>query len=173
VSDDDRDSRLLQSQEKIVERQIEAMRALDTKAGLVVGFVALSTVEILGFLTLAAADGTIEALYFRGLVAFGTLGAIGISAIASFVGILALWPRKVGVAPEIPDELQQGKATRIADAYKKLIRDNRSLLEKKQHLVSVGGVLVLGAMILYAVAAARLFVAFMPNSTPHRLLWFP
>jgi hypothetical protein len=150
--------------------QIEIFDTLDSKIGVIVGFVVVSIVELLGFLLLAGADATgpisdrqafsllVEVFFGIGLVCSFLSTAAGLVALrvrAFAVGFD--YEKLVGGANLQPDEL---KTLFLGDLVAS-VRKNMEVLKKKAWWATASSWLVVAGLLCYTVVVARVFMFFV------------
>lgn len=155
--------------------QIEMFDALDSKTGVIVGFVVVSIVEILGFLLLAAAEATetkqldSSRAFSWPVVIFFFVGVI-LSIISTWLGLQAIrvrqfaigfdYSRMVGIANL---KVQELKAVFLDDLLQS-VNNNEHVLNDKVRFAKASGWCVLGGLICYTIVVGMLFMAFVPRS---------
>jgi Kef-type K+ transport system membrane component KefB len=136
-----------------IDRQIGIWQALDTKAGVLVGFVVASVAEILGFLILAATEPSGQSMQTRplppGLMYWVGAGLVFV-VLAAVLGVVALVPRTFR-QPVEPGQNDQAEYDVLEEIRKKTRRKGR--------LILCCGVFVVIGVILQTVAALRLLGA--------------
>jgi hypothetical protein len=154
--------------------QIGMFDALDSKTGVIVGFVVVSIVEILGFLLLAAADAdptksvgrpmlssTIVTFFFFGL---------SFSFLSTCSGLFALRVHKFALGFDYEKmvrsaNLQEGELkTAFLEDILESVRANKETLDKKTIYAKIASFLVLAGLLCYTVVVAKLFMGFVPGS---------
>ncbi len=152
--------------------QIEMFDALDSKTGVIVGFVVVSIVEILGFLLLAAAEATTPAqlggtpIFSLSVVIFFGLGLV-CSFLSTVFGLLALRVRKFAIGFDY--EKLVGGATLQVKELKTIflgdlvasVRTNKQILDEKVKYAKIASFLVLTGLLCYTVVVARVFMCFV------------
>jgi len=154
--------------------QIQMFDALDSKTGVIVGFVVVSIVEILGFLLLAAAEATTPT-QLRGTPIFSLSVRIffGLGLLFSFLstcfGLLALRVRKFAIGFDY-EKLVGGAALEVRelktvflDDILSSVRTNAQVLDDKVRYAKIASFLVLAGLLCYTIVVARLFVGFVPR----------
>jgi hypothetical protein len=153
--------------------QIEMFDALDSKTGVIVGFVVVSIVEILGFLLLAAADATPAQINGTPIFSFWVVVFFGLGLLSSFLstcfGLLALrvrafaigfdYEKLVGGAMLQERELK----TLFLDDLVKSVRANAQVLDDKVRYAKIASLLVLAGLLCYTIVVARVFMCFVPR----------
>jgi len=151
----------------IHEEQELAGRAnwLDTKTGVVLGFVIVSVAELLGFLFLASSEKV--KLPSAHLCLFATFFFVGLGALvaASLVGLVELAP--MGFKYGASSELLAPKADRpieevqmlCIDSLRSSAANNRQIVSRKATLTKATVLLVAVALLCYAVAVGVLFLS--------------
>lgn len=140
---------------------------LDTKTGVLLGFVIVSVAELLGFLLLASA----ERMNFRTAHPhwLGVVFALGLLAltIAMFLGLGELFPMgfEYGasteyLALEVDKEPKEIRAQCLASLRKTSVK-NRSIVQKKAKLIKGTAIFVAAALLCYAVAVGLLFFSLL------------
>lgn len=155
--------------------QIEMFDAIDSKTGVIIGFVVVSIVEILGFLILAAAEAT-QASQLHSSVAFSCavgffffLGLI-LSILSTWLGLRAIRVREfalgfdygklLGLANLKEEEL---KALFLGDLLQS-VNSNERVLNDKVKSAKAAAALVLMGLVCYTTDVGILFVSFIPRS---------
>jgi hypothetical protein len=157
-----------------IKDQIGVFDAIDSKTGVIVGFVVVSIVEILGFLLLAAAEATTPA-QLSGTPIFSLCVQIffGSGLLCSFLstcfGLLALrirafaigfdYEKLVGGASLTKAELQ----TIFLDDLLSSVRTNKQILDEKIRYARAATSLVLIGLLCYTVVVAQVFMCFVPR----------
>src|ERR1700691_5613480 len=126
--------------------------ALDSKTGVIVGFVVVSIVEILGFLLLAAAEATTPAqligtpIFSRSVVIFFGLGLL-CSILSTVFGLLALRVREFALGFDY-EKLVGGASlgagelkTIFLDDLVASVRTNKRILEEKVRHAKIASLL--------------------------------
>jgi hypothetical protein len=152
--------------------QIQMFDALDSKTGVIVGFVVVSIVEILGFLLLAAAEATTPT-QLSGTPMFSLLVMVffGIGLLCSFLstvfGLLALRVREFAIGFDY-EKLVGGADLKIEelktlflDDLVASVRTNKRILEEKVIYAKTASLLVLAGLLCYPIVVARLFMCFV------------
>jgi len=152
--------------------QIEMFDALDSKTGVIVGFVVVSIVEILGFLLLAAAEATTPAqlggtpIFSLPVVIFFGLGLF-CSFLSTVFGLLALRVREFAIGFDY-EKLVGGAdldvrelKTLFLDDLVASVRTNKRILEEKVMYAKTASLLVLAGLLCYTVVVAQVFMCFV------------
>ncbi len=152
--------------------QIQMFDALDSKTGVIVGFVVVSIVEILGFLLLAAAEATTPT-QLSGTPMFSVLVVVffGLGLLCSFLstvfGLLALRVRQFAIGFDY-EKLVRGADLRseelktlFLDDLVASVRTNQRILEEKVMYAKTASLLVLTGLLCYTIIVARLFLCFV------------
>ena len=154
--------------------QIGMFDALDSKTGVIVGFVVVSIVEILGFLLLAAADADPtksggRPMLSSAVVTFFFFG-LGFSFLSTCSGLFALRVHKFALGFDYEKMVQSAnlqekelKTAFLADILES-VRANKETLDKKTIYAKIASILVLAGLLCYTVVVAELFVGFVPGS---------
>ncbi len=148
--------------------------ALDSKTGVIVGFVVVSIVEILGFLLLAASEAVTPVqlagtpIFSRSVQIFFGLGLL-FSFLSTLFGLLALRVRKFALGFDY--EKLVGGATLTDQQLKTLflddiltsVRTNAKVLDEKVNYAKRASFLVLAGLLCYTVVVAQVFMCFVPR----------
>jgi len=154
--------------------QIEMFDALDSKTGVIVGFVVVSIVEILGFLLLAAAEATTPSqlsgspIFSLRVVIFFGVGLL-CSFLSTVFGLLALRVREFAIGFDY-EKLVGGANLQVAelktlflDDLVASVRTNKQILEEKVMYAKIASSLVLAGLLCYTVVVAQVFMRFVPK----------
>jgi hypothetical protein len=154
--------------------QIEMFDALDSKTGVIVGFVVVSIVEILGFLLLAAAEA-VSPQQLRGTPIFSLCVQIffGFGLFFSFLstcsGLFALRVRKFAIGFDY-EKLVGGAALETKELKTIFLEDllisvrtNTKVLDEKVNYAKTASFLVLAGLLCYTVVVARVSMCFVPR----------
>ena len=154
--------------------QIGVFDAIDSKTGVIVGFVVVSIVEILGFLLLAAAEATTPAqlsgtpIFSLSVVIFFGLGLF-CSFLSTCSGLLALRVRAFAIGFDY-EKLVGGASLPVAelktvflDDLVSSVRTNRQILDEKVRYARTASLLVLAGLLCYTVVVAKVFMCFVPR----------
>jgi len=157
-----------------IKDQIEMFDALDSKTGVIVGFVVVSIVEILGFLLLAAVEAPTQ-IQINGTPLFSTSIVVSFCAglLCSFLstafGLMALRVREfaigfdyeklVGGAILLPEEL---KTIFLGDIVTS-VHTNKQILKEKVSYAKIANVLVFAGLFCHTIVVARVFMCFVPR----------
>jgi hypothetical protein len=154
---------------KKISDQTAVCDALDSKIGLLLGFVVVSVAEVLGFLLLAAADNTNPSPRYTppvlGLFLLSFFLVLG----ATVAGLLGLGMRKfalgfryhemVSKANHSPQELR----IMFLDDLLQSSKNNSSALDQKQKWARITLILVVLTLLTYAALSILLFTSLMPK----------
>jgi hypothetical protein len=153
--------------------QIEIFDTLDSKIGVIVGFVVVSIVELLGFLLLAGADTNGQII--KGVSAFSLSVEVffGMGLVCSFLstvaGLVALRVRAFAVGVDYEKlvsganlENQELKTLFLGDLVES-VRKNMEVLKKKAWWATASSWLVLAGLLCYTVVVAQIFMCFVPR----------
>lgn len=163
----DRESLKYVAEIALHEEQELAGRAnwLDTKTGVVLGFVIVSVAELLGFLFLAS--GEKAKLPTAHLCLFATFFFVGLGALvaASFAGLIELAPMgfKYGastelLAPHVDKPVEEVQMLCI-DSLRSSAANNRGITARKAMLTKATVLLVAVALLCYSLAVGILFLS--------------
>lgn len=150
--------------------QIELFDALDSKTGVIVGFVVVSIVEILGFLILAATEvkdlnhspalsRIVVVFFFGGLVS---------SLVSTLVGLRALRVREFAIGFDYKKFVEAANLppaeikTRFLDDLLQSVEKNKVVLREKVTSAKIAAAFVLLGIVCYAIVVAMVFVRFVP-----------
>lgn len=148
--------------------------ALDSKTGVIVGFVVVSIVEILGFLLLAAAEATTPAqLSGRPIFSVCVVIFFGIGLLCSFLstvfGLLALRVREFAIGFDY-EKLVGGANLQVPelktiflDDLVASVRTNKRILDEKVWDAKIASLPVLAGLLCYTVVVAQVFMCFAPR----------
>lgn len=154
--------------------QMEIFNALDTKAGLILGFIVVSVAEVLGYLILAAAEAEkmrsspylsepVSCLFFLGL---GTVG------LATICGFMALRTRDFSLGVELSKMILQAKHSNwsdealwasFLDVVSESISSNNKSIHKKEKYTNLAALFVVIGLICYTLVLGIIFRSFVPK----------
>ncbi len=154
--------------------QIEMFDALDSKTGVIVGFVVVSIVELLGFLILAAAEA-VQPIQLHHSPAFSCVVGIFffsgllLSIFSTWLGLRAIrvrqfaigfdYARMLGLANLKAAEL---KAIFLDDLLQS-VNSNERVLNDKVKFAKASAISVLVGLMCYTMVVAMLFLSFIPS----------
>ncbi len=149
--------------------QIEVLDALDSKTGLIVGFVVVSIVEILGFLLLAAAEATKHepsVILSRGIALLFVLGLL-LSLLSTVLGFMALRVREFAIGFDYPQLVSDANLpekqlkARFLDDLVRSVQLNKGVLEEKVRYARAATRFAVVGLICYTIVVVSLTVAFV------------
>lgn len=154
--------------------QIQVFEALDSKVGVILGFVVVSIVEILGFLILAAAEATTPVqlqhsqAFTCGVTVIFVFGLV-LSISSTYLGLLALRIQNFAIGFDYGKMVERAnltehelKATFVDDLMQSINENERELADKVT-FAKRSGMCVLGGLVCYTLVEVMLFWAFVPG----------
>jgi hypothetical protein len=147
--------------------QIQVFDALDTKVGVILGFVVVSIAEILGFLILAAAEGLNSSCHFSVYTAFFFLFGLIWTVLSTIFGLRALRLRKFALGFKFAEMVR--KANRTTSEIQLLFLDdilascefNTKELDVKQRRSELSVLFAALSLVFYSITSALLFFSLM------------
>jgi hypothetical protein len=149
--------------------------AIDSKTGVIVGFVVVSIVEILGFLILAAAEATQPTQLHSSLAfscAVGVFFFLGLvlSLLSTWLGLQAIRVRQFAIGFDYGKMLglanlkeTELKAIFLGDLLQSVNSNERVLNDKVKFAKAAAGLVLIGLM-CYTVVVGMLFISFIPRA---------
>jgi hypothetical protein len=154
--------------------QIEMFDALDSKTGVIVGFVVVSIVELLGFLIFAAAEA-VQPIQLHHSLAFscvvGVFFFLGLllSILSTWLGLQAIRVRQFAIGFDYGKMLGLAnlkvvelKAIFLDDLLQS-VNSNERVLNDKVRFAKASAWSVLVGLMCYTIVVAVLFVSFIPR----------
>jgi hypothetical protein len=147
--------------------QIQVFDALDTKVGVILGFVAVSIAEILGFLILAAAENLAPSRYFSPCLAFLFFSGLVCTLTSVLFGLIALGTRKFALGFKFCEMVR--RANRPSSELRLMflgdLRNacefNADALDKKQRHSRVAISMAAASLVFYSIISMILFFHLM------------
>jgi hypothetical protein len=158
---------------KKISDQVAISDSIDSKIGLLLGFVVVSVAEVFGFLLLAAADNAKPGPRYTRFTLLLFILSLGFVLAATIAGVVGLGMRKfalgyrydalVARAKHSPDELK----LIFLDDLLQSSNNNATTLNEKQRWATITLILVLCALLTQAALSVFLFVGLMPEGACH------
>ena len=154
---------------KKISDQTAVSDSLDSKIGVLLGFVVVSVAEVFGFLLLAAADNTASSPRFTHLTLFLFLLSLAFVVAATISGMLGLGMRKFALGFRYDSMIS--KARHTPDQLKLMVLDdllqssarNSAVLDQKQKCATATLSFVVLAIVTQAILSIVLFMSLMPE----------
>jgi|SRR5579871_647914 len=154
---------------KKISDQILISDSLDSKIGLLLGFVVVSVAEVFGFLLLAAADNKHASPKFTQLIFFLFLINFILVLSATVTGIVGLGMRKFALGFKYDEMVARARYTpydlkiTFLDDLLQSCTQNSISLDQKQRFARVTLILVVATLLVQAIVSILLFVSLMPE----------
>jgi hypothetical protein len=154
--------------------QGEAFDSLDTKTGVILGFIVVSIPELLGFLLLAATENVTASRYFSIPVEVLLIGGLASTVSAALFGLLALRTQPLAVGVKYPGLIEKARQhnwsrtemqAKSLEILKQSAEMNSKALDRKQRYASLVVLCASIGIFCYSVVAALLFLGMVPKGS--------
>jgi cation transporter-like permease len=151
-----------QEGEARIRLQIEMAAAIDTKAGVLIGFVAVSIVQLLAYLLSAAAERSGSLPFFG----YPILAAVLVGVVASFAAVVAGFLALSSQSWEVGLPLGARFDEKAWSQLEEHLDHNLSIMKKKRIRLKLCASLVLAAILSYSIAIILLLFTARPLLLP-------